>query len=115
MPAEVAAGTVKLRFANEGAELHEAVHVVKKEGVTESWDELLELPEEASRAKIEYVGGGFALPGSFDVGIHDWEPGEHLLICFLPEGATREAFESGEEPDGRPHSALGMKHEFIVG
>ena len=114
VPSEVAAGTVKIRFANEGAELHEAVHLVKKEGVTESWDEILALGEEESRAKVDFVGGGFALPGSFDVGIHDWEPGEHLLICFLPQGATPEAFASGEEPQGAPHFTLGMKHEFVV-
>lgn len=114
VPDEVAAGSVKIRFANEGAELHEAIHLVKREGVTESWDELLELPEEESRAKVDFVGGGFAFPGGFDAGVHEWEPGEHLLICFLPQGATPEAFASGEEPEGKPHFALGMRHEFTV-
>lgn len=114
VPDEVAAGSVKIRFTNEGAELHEAVHLVKKEGVTESWDELLELPEEEAMEKVDFVGGAFASPGNFDVGVQDWEAGEHILICFLPVGATPEAFESGEEPQGEPHFARGMRHEFVV-
>lgn len=114
VPDEVAAGLVKLRFSNDGVELHEAVHLVKKPGVTESWDELLQLPEEEARTKVDFVGGGFALPGSFDAGIHDWKPGEYLLICFLPEGATPEVVGGGEEPQGAPHFTLGMKHEFVV-
>lgn len=114
LPAEVAAGSVKLRFENAGEEMHEAVHLVKKDGVTESWDEILAMGEEASRDLVDFVGGGFAPPDSFDVGIQDWEPGEHLLICFLPQGATPEAFTSGEEPQGPPHFTLGMRHEFVV-
>ena len=114
VPEEVAAGSVKIRFTNEGAELHEAVHLVKKEGTTESWDELLELPQEEAMGKVDFVGAGFAFPGNFDVGVHDWEPGEHILVCFLPQGATPEAFASGEEPEGPPHFTLGMRHEFVV-
>jgi hypothetical protein len=62
LPTSVPVGT-SLTLTNDGAELHEIIVVRKNEGVTESFDELLALPEEEALSKVTTVGVLFAAPG----------------------------------------------------
>lgn len=109
-PDELPAGRTVFKLTNEGAEMHEVAHMVKRDGVTESWEELLELPEEEAMEKVEFVGGAFAMPGQTVYGILDLEAGEHAFMCFIPVGSTPDV----EEGDGPPHFTQGMIHTFTV-
>ena len=46
--------------------------------------------------------------------VADVQPGEYIMVCFLPQGAiSMEALESTSE-EAPPHFVLGMKQEFTV-
>jgi hypothetical protein len=117
MPAEVASGLVAVKLTNEGQEAHEIGVARKVDGTTETWDELLELPEEEAEAKVEFIGGGFApTPGSVGVAILDTSKGgEFAALCFIPTGTVMTADGDVTEGSGPPHFAQGMIHEFTVG
>ena len=113
IPSELDASTIGVTFANEGAEFHELAVMRKAEGVTQSWDEILELPEEETGELVTEVGGGFSPPGATSTALLDLsEAGEYIAVCFIPVGATPEANE--EEVDGPPHFTQGMRSEFTV-
>lgn len=106
IPATVPGGLTALTFTNDGSEPHEMVLFAKGEGVTESFDDLLALPEEEVGDKVVPIGGISPIEaGDSDTGLVDLEPGEYMAICFLPVGG-------GEE--GPPHFLEGMKSEFTV-
>jgi hypothetical protein len=112
LPAELPAGTTSFELTNEGPEVHEIALLRKNDGVTESFDELLALPEEESQAKVTLVGVGGPVPaGAGDYLVADLEPGEYLAICFLPVGMTSL---DGPPPQGPPHFMSGMTHELTV-
>jgi len=114
IPAELPAGRVAFLLSNEGNEPHEMGLARKKDGVTESWDELLALPEDQVMEKVDQLGGAFA-PNQEAKGlaIADLEPGEYVAVCFIPVGTSID--ESGEHMgDGPPHFMEGMKAEFTV-
>ena len=102
-------GAIRMKFLNEGKEEHELVLVKKNPGVKESFDELLELPEEKAAAKVEFLGGEEAAPGEEAFVNADLTPGDYLMVCFIPEGSL-----PGKEGKGKPHFELGMKKELIV-
>lgn len=116
--AEYEAGPTSFEFANDGKELHEFILLKKKADTEESFDELLELPEEEAREKVDEVGNVFSEPGDGDYFVADLEEGEYVALCFIPTGLTPEAAkaaeEGGEEPQGPPHFTQGMKAEFTV-
>lgn len=113
IPAEMSAGTVAINLTNEGTELHEAVVLRKNDGVTESAEELLQLPEEEAMSKVTEAGVAFAFPGAAGSGLIDMtEPGEYLVVCFIPTGSTPDAGEEGG--DGPPHFTQGMVTEVTV-
>lgn len=104
--ATMPAGLTAVAFTNGGEELHEMVVFAKSEGVTETFDELLELPEDEVGDKVTPVGGIPPIePGTEETALLDLEAGEYMAICFLPVGG-------GE--DGPPHFLEGMKTEFTV-
>ena len=135
LPTSVPVGT-SLTLTNEGAELHEMIVVRKNEGVTESFDELLALPEEEALTKVTTVGVLFAAPGesasmamdatgapSATTSIAIGEEGDYFALCFIPQGTTEMpdfAAAPGASPgmsaapQGPPHFVLGMKQEFTV-
>lgn len=113
-PAEVASGRVMFDFENAGQELHEMVVFKKKEGTTESIEEVLQLPEEEGQTKLDDVTFAFAAPGGADTNLAELEAGDYALVCFIPVGLTLEAAQSGEEPQGPPHFTQGMLYEFAV-
>ncbi|WCO67711.1 hypothetical protein PO878_03105 [Iamia majanohamensis] len=111
LPSEVEAGRLAVLLTNEGSEPHEMVVVRKADGATESFDELLALPEEEAMAKVEEVGGGFVpAEGAQSLALLDTTPGEYAAICFIPVGTT-----GPDAPgEGPPHFTEGMKTEFTV-
>jgi hypothetical protein len=114
IPDTLDAGTVAMKVTNEGAEPHEISIARKKDGVTESFDELLALPEDQATQKIDMVGGAFVpQKGSSSMAVVDLTPGEYIAVCFVPTGSKIDA--SGEhEGSGPPHFMQGMKKEFTV-
>jgi hypothetical protein len=106
---EYEAGSMSFKFTNEGAEEHEIAIARKNDGVTESWEELFALPEEEALSKVSVVTQGFASPGqtSYTTGV--LEPGEHVAVCFIPQGTVGDT-----EGTGQPHFMLGMSQEFTV-
>lgn len=112
IPAEIEAGIHSFEFTNAGNEMHMLGIVKKKEGTTESFDELIALPEDQAEAKTEFLGEAFGEPGDDEYLVVDLAPGEYLAICFIPVGSTPDAGEEGG--DGPPHFTQGMKAEFTV-
>jgi hypothetical protein len=109
VPTSVPAGT-SFGFTNEGAELHELVLVRKNEGVTESFEEILALPEEEGFAKVTVLGGVVAGPGeSARAPVAVSDVGEYLMICFIPQGTT-----TLPEPTGSP-AATGLASPGATG
>ena len=102
VPTSVPAGT-SFSFTNAGTELHELVVMRKNEGVTESFQEILALPEEEGITKVTVLGGVVAGPGeSAPAPVPVSEVGEYVVICFIPQGTT-----TLPEPTGSP-SATGL-------
>lgn len=111
---ELPPGRTAIMFTNDGMEAHEIVVASKKDGVTESFGELLEMPEEEAMAKINMLGGAMAPhEGDQAIMIADFEPGDYAALCFIPTGST---MANSDEPDGDgpPHFTQGMKTEFTV-
>lgn len=136
MPSTVPTGT-ELAFRNDGeVEPHEMVVLRKNDDVEETFEELLELPQEEALAKAEVVGGVDALPGQVaEDTVAVEEPGEYALICFIPVGTMVTDVEPQEsmgheshvvgslspnesdrvgEPSGPPHYTQGMLQTFSV-
>jgi hypothetical protein len=112
LPTELEAGVTSVEMANEGQEVHEVLLLRKNDGVTQSAEELLALPEEEAMALVTDVGSPvFAPPGEDEYGIYDLEPGEYLAVCFIPTGMTSD---SGPPPEGPPHAMHGMVTELTV-
>jgi len=120
---------------NAGTEVHEMVLVRKNDGVTQTWDELLTLPEDQVTQFVTPVGSAIAAPGTTgDMPVQVTQEGDYLMICFIPQGtysmpptASGEPGMSSEpsmEPSmaagspgasmGIPHFMLGMEQEFTV-
>lgn len=116
VPETLAAGPTTVTLENSGEQFHHIVLMRINDGVTEPIEDLLELPDDEVFAKITPLGEAFAAPGSTGTGVFDFQPGRHVAICFIPEGAMPEnmaAIESGDH-HGAPHFTYGMVQEFEV-
>lgn len=114
VPDTVSPGMVAVSLENASdVELHELVLIRKNDDVTESFDELLELPEEEAMVMTSTVGHVFAPPQGEGTTFVELDEGEYLAICFIPEGASMDDGPD-DEPTGPPHFALGMLTEFSV-
>ena len=109
IPDTIPAGPSAFAFENTGKEQHEFILLRKKDGVTESVEELLALPEEEAMTKATFVNAGFAPAGGDGTLIAKLEPGDYVYACFIPVGTVGEA-----EGDGPPHAIEGMAGEFTV-
>jgi hypothetical protein len=121
VPDTVSAGRIALRFTNDGEEDHEFILFRKNDGVTESFDEILELPEGQSEELMTFVtAAGVLLPGESTETVFEAEAGEYIALCFLPVGAAgKPPPEEGEPPPeeeegGPPHWVKGQRSEFTV-
>jgi plastocyanin len=114
VPATAASGTT-FTFRNDGSELHEMVVFRKNPGVTQTFEELLALPEAEAFALVTPVGGTMTAPGSTaPTTVTVTEPGEHLMVCFVPVGTTSASIDPSSPPTGEPHFTRGMLAEFDV-
>ena len=114
LPESMAAGRVAIMFTNEGTEAHEIALARRNDGVTESFAELLALPEDEAMAKVTPMGGAFApVNGSSALLVADLEPGDYVALCFVPVGSMM-TDDGPVEGDGPPHLAHGMQQEFTV-
>jgi uncharacterized cupredoxin-like copper-binding protein len=118
VPETVEAGQTAFNFSNDGGEEHEFILVRINDDVTESIEELAQLPEEEAFQKIQVLGFAMAAPGESDQAFVDLESGRYGALCFFPVGSTPEAVaaaeESGEEIEAPPHFTQGMLAEFTV-
>lgn len=110
IPAETEAGTYGIRFDNQGTEWHEIVLFRKNPGVTMTAEELLALPEEEVMTMVTPVGGAFAEPGGQSGTVVELTAGDHVALCFIPQGTV--SLET--EASGPPHFTQGMVEEFTV-
>lgn len=104
-----AAGATRFRFVNKGKEEHEMLIVKKKPGTTESFDQLLKLPQSQAQAKTVAVGQAEGSPGSTNYVAVNLAKGDYLMLCSIPKGTT-----ATKQGTGPPHFVLGMKQEFTV-
>jgi uncharacterized cupredoxin-like copper-binding protein len=110
IPDELPIGYTVTNLTNDGQEQHEMFTFKINDGVTESLDEIFELPEEEIFGKITPVNATFAVPGGTDTASWNLEtPGNYAVVCFVPVGSVGET-----EGDGPPHFTEGMVHEFTV-
>jgi len=114
-------GPITIAFRNEGTEVHEIVVVRKGDDVTQTWAELLALPEDQSGDLVSFAGVAYAEPGQTATDmVTASEPGEYLAVCFIPQGTTELPSidpNASEPPDlgtGAPHFTLGMQTEFTI-
>jgi hypothetical protein len=105
IPKKIGAGPVNFEFSNEGQEPHEFLLFRVNDGVTESVEDLVALPQEEALTKISPVGATFAAPGQKEYTVVDLDAGRYGVACFVPVGG-------GEE--GPPHTSEGMFAEFEV-
>lgn len=134
IPDDVPAGS-SLGLRNEGTEVHEMLVIRINDDVTQTFQELLALPQAEAMELATTVGHTFANPGEDgeDVVTVD-EPGNYGMVCFIPMGTTSlpegspgasagaspdaaagaSPAASGELGSGPPHFALGMVKAFTV-
>jgi plastocyanin len=97
VPTSVPAGTT-FTFTNQGTEAHEMVVVRKNEGVTQTFQELLTLPDQEAFQLVAVVGATVAPPGEqAEAPVTVQDEGGYLMICFIPQGTT-----DLSEPGGTP-------------
>lgn len=116
LPADLDSGKTIVRLTNTGNEVHEIAFAKRKDGTTESVDELLALPEEQAGEKVEFLSSGFAMPGGSGAAMLDLSKGGYIAVCFVPTGTTAESMASADGPpaDAMPHAMQGMTGEFSV-
>jgi hypothetical protein len=120
VPAEVPSGTT-LGLTNSGQEVHEMVVVRKLPTTTQSFEELLALPQDQALGLVQDIGFAFAEPGATAAQVvTTGEAGDYLMVCFIPAGTTSlpsidpAASEPPSLGTGAPHFTLGMLKEFTV-
>lgn len=113
IPATLEQGTTSFELTNGGKELHEMTVLKKKEGVTETFDELLKIEDEAeAKKKVDEVASTFTPQGKTDHAVGELEAGEYIVLCFIPVGTTSQ--EAAPPENSPPHFTQGMKAEFKV-
>ena len=106
VPDSVPAGTLAFELTNASeAEEHEMVVFRRADGVTQSFGEILNLPEEETEELIVFSAAAFAPPGESGATLADLDAGEYAMVCFIPVGGAE---------DGPPHFTAGMIKEFTV-
>jgi plastocyanin len=118
LPTTVPVGTT-LTLQNQGTEYHELIVVRRNDGVTKTWDELLQMSDDESSQYVTFVGGPdplIAAPGETAAGtIVIAQTGDYFAVCFVPQGSV-----PGPSPapgasvfaQGQPHFMLGMRQDL---
>jgi plastocyanin len=115
VPATTPVGTT-FAFSNGGQEVHEMLVVRRGEGVTQSWEELLALPQDQVGNLATVVGNAFAEPGKAGEGaVTVDQAGDYLMVCFIPTGTKSLPTDANATlAPGAPHFTHGMLQEFTV-
>jgi hypothetical protein len=122
LPTTVPVGTV-IGLDNQGAELHELILARKNDGVTQTWDELLQMSDEEVFQYVTLVGDGtppFAAPGATsETTLTVAQEGEYIALCFIPQGMTEIPTDPAATLDpalasAAPHFMLGMIQTFTA-
>jgi hypothetical protein len=119
LPTTVPVGTT-LSLSNQGKELHELQVFRRNDGVTQSFEELLQLPQDQALQLVTPVGGLFATPGGSAEGtIPLSQEGDYIALCFVPQGMTELPADPNASLDpalasATPHFMLGMVQTFTV-
>ena len=88
LPTTVPVGT-SLTLENQGAELHQMVVFRKNDGVTKTFEELLQMPGDEPLAYVTQIGDVFAVQGAIaDGSVVVAQEGEYIALCFIPQGMT---------------------------
>ena len=112
IPDTIDAGVTSFDLTNGGAQVHELVLLRKNDGVTETAEELLALPQAEALQKAELLGVAGPVPTDRTAYVvADLDAGDYIAVCFIPVGTT-----SLDSPpaDGPPHFTQGMVQEFSV-
>ena len=111
IPSEIDKGIVGATFKNAGGELHEIIVLRKKDGVTESFEDILAKGEDEAEKFVDVSFGAFGDPGSEHTAVFNMKKaGTYAAICFVSVGSTPD----NPEADGPPHFTQGMITEFSV-
>ena len=107
----LAAGANAFEFTNRSTtgEWHELLLLRKNDGITQSFDEILALPENERSEEATLIGKNLAMPDEATYIFADLQPGSYVALCSLPQGTSGHALGHGP-----PHFTLGMVHEFTV-
>lgn len=111
LPTSSPAGLTALKITNEGDEFHEIVLMRINDDVTDSIEDLLELPEEEVEGKVTPAGVVLAMPGTSAINFFDLKPGRYGVLCFISKDSDAEHEFQG---DGLPHFTEGMVEELEI-
>jgi len=111
LPSTLPAGVTSFEVTNDGSELHEMALLRKNDGVSQSFEEILAMPQEQALELVTQLGqAGPIASGEDDSLTADLTPGDYLALCFVPTG-TMTVDAPGQGP---PHFLQGMVSEFTV-
>ncbi len=110
LPATLPAGTVRIEMENTSDEAHEIVVLNRKPGVTETYDQILALPEDQLEAKLDFVDATSANPGETVYMVANLPAGDLVFLCSFGKGTT----DDDDPKEAEPHFTLGMKQEVKV-
>ncbi len=107
VPATAKTGKTSLAFKNATSmkEMHMALVVKPKKGVTQTLNQLLALPQDQVESKIDVIAAAVSPPGQTSGALLDLTPGTYFVLCSLPLGGKK---------DGAPHFTKGMSAAFTV-
>ncbi|MFN2503807.1 MAG: hypothetical protein ABR540_06170, partial [Acidimicrobiales bacterium] len=105
VPSSPRTGPRSFELKNEGKEPHELVLFRFNDGVSDTVQQLLSLPQDQIQAKVRSFGTTFAEPGKSSFVVADLSAGRYAMLCFIPVGGAQE---------GPPHATRGMLAEFQV-
>ena len=110
LPATMPAGTVRIELENTSDEAHEIVILNRKPGVTETYDQLLALPDDQAQAKLDFVDAASVDPDGTGYIVANLPAGDLVFLCSFGKGTT----DDDEPKQEEPHFTLGMKQEVKV-
>ena len=115
-PSSLPAGVVNIEVTNAGKELHELAVLRRNDGVTQSFRDILQLPQDEAQELVSQAGAlqGAVEPSGSDYVVADLKPGTYAFVCFLPKGSTSPEAMDQAPSYAPPHAMLGMVHDFTV-
>jgi hypothetical protein len=110
LPATLPAGTVRIKLENTSDEAHEIVILNRKPGVTETYDQILALPQDQTDSKVDFIDATSTDPDGTGYIVANLPAGDLVFLCSFGKGTT----DDDEPKEAEPHFTLGMKQEVKV-